>query len=130
MKSNIILVLLAVSASVFAQDSIQLKYANTITAEDLRSRLEIIASDGFEGRETGQPGQKKAANYIRDRFIDFGYKRIPEIGGYFQNFKLQLTYPDTVRLVVGADTLNFLKDMYYFPGFGDMLIETDELLYL
>ena len=112
------------------QDSIQLKYAKTITVEDLRTRLEIIASDDFEGRETGKPGQKKAAKYIRERFQEFGYKPIEKLGGYFQEFKLQLTYPDTVRLVVGTDTLKFLKDMYYFPGFGDMLIETKDLMYL
>ncbi|MCF8459983.1 MAG: M28 family peptidase [Flavobacteriales bacterium] len=119
--------------SVFAwaqKDELQLKYAETITVKDLRSRLEIIASDDFEGRETGQPGQKKAAEYIKERFQEFGYQPIEKLGGYFQPFKLQLTYPDTVKLVVGNDSLEFLKDMYYFPGFGDMLIKTENLLYL
>lgn len=106
------------------------KYANTITASDLRTRLEIIASDEFEGRETGQPGQKKAANYIRGQFQSFGYGPLEQLGGYFQPFKLQLTYPDTVKLMVGGNKSEFLKDMYYFPGFGDMLIETESLLYL
>ncbi|MCF8275463.1 MAG: M28 family peptidase [Flavobacteriales bacterium] len=112
------------------QDELQMKYAETITAKDLKSRLEIIASDDFEGRETGQPGQKKAAEYIKSQFQEFGFQPIKEIGGYFQPFKLQLTYPDTVKLVVGTDTLKFLKDMYYFPGFGDMLIKTENLMYL
>ena len=117
--------------SAFGQkDDVQLKYAQTITAEDLRTRLEIIASDEFEGRETGQPGQKKAAKYIRERFQEFGFEPIDALGGYFQEFKLQLTYPDTVKLTVGTDTLKFLRDMYYFPGFGDMLIETKDLIYL
>lgn len=123
--------LLALSFSALAQkDQIQLKYAETITAADLRTRLEIIASDEFEGRETGQPGQKKAAKYIEDRFKEFGFKPIEKLGGYQQEFKLQLTYPDTVKLIIGKDSLEFLKDMYYFPGFGDMLIETKDLLYL
>lgn len=117
--------------NVWAQkEDLQLKYAKTITAEDLRARLEVIASDEFEGRETGQPGQKKAANYIKDQFEEFGYQPIEQLGGYFQPYKLQLTYPDTVKLVVGVDTLQFLKDMYYFPGFGDMLVEAENLLYL
>ncbi|MCF8465153.1 MAG: M28 family peptidase [Flavobacteriales bacterium] len=119
-------------SSVHAQaqkDELQLKYAETITAKDLRSRLEIIASDDFEGRETGQLGQKKAAEYIKERFQEFGYQPIEKLGGYFQPFKLQLTYPDTVKLVVGNDSLEFLKDMYYFPGFGDIRIETDMLLF-
>lgn len=118
------------AVSVFAQDATQLKYAETITAKDLKKRLEIIASDDFEGRETGQPGQKKAAKYIQERFEEFGFAPIDKIGGYYQEFKLQLTYPDTVKLTIGKDTLEFLKDMYYFPGFGDMRIETDKLLFL
>lgn len=127
--SGVLWLVLTVCAAT-AQDSIQLKYAETITAKDLRSRLEIIASDEFEGRETGQVGQKLAANYIRDRFVEFGFAPVETLGGYFQEFKLQLTYPDTVKLVVGKDTLQFLKDMYYFPGFGDMVIKTEDLIYL
>lgn len=40
------------------------KYLQTITATDLKTHLEIIASDEMEGRETGSIGQKKAGNYI------------------------------------------------------------------
>ncbi|CDF79986.1 aminopeptidase [Formosa agariphila KMM 3901] len=45
------------------------KYANTITTTDLKQHLEIYASDDFEGRATGTPGQKKAANYIKAFYI-------------------------------------------------------------
>lgn len=129
-------ILVVVLMGLFAQDSlaqkdeVALKYANTITAKDLRTRLEIIASDAFEGRETGQPGQKKAAAYIRDRFKEFGFAPVEQLNGYYQPFKLQLTYPDTVKLTVGNDMLEFLRDMYYFPGFGDMLMKTKDLIYL
>ncbi len=112
------------------QDMTAVKYAKTITEKDLRSRLEIIASDDFEGRETGRPGQKKAARYISERFQEFGFEPIEKLDGYYQPFKLQLTYPDTVKLAVGNDTLKFLRDMYYFPGFGDMHITTNNLLYM
>lgn len=130
LRTTTFIALVCCAVSVFAQDATQLKYAETITAQDLKKRLEIIASDEFEGRETGQPGQKKAAKYIEERFKEFGFEPIDKVGGYFQEFKLQLTYPDTVKLTIGKDTLEFLKDMYYFPGFGDMRIETDKLLFL
>lgn len=130
LRRLLICVLVLNCISAWAQkDEVQLKYAETITVKDLRARLQIIASDDFEGRETGQPGQKKAANYIKDRFQDFGYLPIEKMGGYFQPFKLQLTYPDTVKLTIGNESLKFLKDMYYFLGFGDMRIETDMLLF-
>jgi hypothetical protein len=131
LKSLLTFSLIVCCISVWAQkDELQLKYAETITVKDLRARLEVIASDDFEGRETGQAGQKKAANYIRERFKEFGYQPIEDLGGYFQPFKLQLTYPDTVKLIVGNESAEFLKDMYYFPGFGDMTIKTENLLYL
>jgi Zn-dependent M28 family amino/carboxypeptidase len=36
----------------------------TITAEDLKKHLYIIAADSMEGRETGSAGQKKAGRYL------------------------------------------------------------------
>ena len=105
-------------------------YAETITARDLKSRLEVLASDEFEGRETGQPGQKKAAAYIQARFKEFGYAPIEQLDGYSQSFGLLMTYPDTVNLIIDTDSLRFLKDMYYFPAFGDMVINAENLLYL
>ncbi len=45
-------------------------FANTISVSDLKTLLYIIASDEFEGRETGEPGQKKAAEYIKTFYKD------------------------------------------------------------
>lgn len=45
------------------------KYASTITAEKLKSHLYIYASDEFEGRNTGEPGQKKAIKYLKDFYV-------------------------------------------------------------
>ncbi|GAB3736517.1 M28 family peptidase [Spirosoma lituiforme] len=46
----------------------QSKYAATITAADLEKHLRILAADDMEGRETGQAGQRKAAEYIAKQF--------------------------------------------------------------
>ncbi|MFV8226592.1 M28 family metallopeptidase [Christiangramia aquimixticola] len=43
-------------------------YAKTITAEELKEHLYTFASDEFEGRETGEPGQKKAAEYLKNEY--------------------------------------------------------------
>ena len=42
------------------------KYAVTITSEALKEALYTYASDEFEGRDTGEPGQKLAAEYLKD----------------------------------------------------------------
>ncbi|MGO4906414.1 M28 family metallopeptidase [Flavobacterium sp. W20_MBD1_R3] len=44
------------------------KYMNTITADELKTHLYIVASDEMEGRETGSAGQKKAGLYLIDQY--------------------------------------------------------------
>ncbi|MBP7470123.1 MAG: M28 family peptidase [Flavobacterium sp.] len=43
-------------------------YLNTITATDLKTHLQIVASDEMEGRETGSVGQKKAGTYLVNHY--------------------------------------------------------------
>ena len=52
-----------------------------------KKHLSIIASDEFEGRETGKPGAEKAANYIADEFKKLGLQA-PVNGSYFLNVPL------------------------------------------
>ncbi len=61
-----------------------LKYASTITAKDLGTHLFVYASDEFEGRNTGEPGQKKAVEYLKNFYVNQGITS--PIGGddYFQ----------------------------------------------
>ena len=40
------------------------RFAKTITEKELSEHLYIYASDEFEGRDTGEPGQKKAVEYM------------------------------------------------------------------
>ena len=66
----------------------KLKYANSIVVEDLQRHIYILASDSLQGRETGKPGQKMAANYIAKFFKEIGippYKN----NSYFQKFKVK-----------------------------------------
>ncbi|MCC8358945.1 M28 family metallopeptidase [Salinimicrobium sediminilitoris] len=68
-----------------------MEYANTITAEELKEHLYIFASDEFQGRETGEPGQKLAAEYLKKEYQsldidsplgeDDYYQEVP--GSYF-----------------------------------------------
>ena len=60
------------------------KYAETITAKDLGTHLFVYASDEFEGRNTGEPGQKKAISYLKNFYTNLGV--VSPLGGddYFQ----------------------------------------------
>ncbi|CAM1368464.1 Peptidase M28 [Tenacibaculum litoreum] len=60
------------------------KYAKTITAKDLGKHLFIYASDEFEGRNTGEPGQKKAVKYLKDFYVGQGIASPLGDDDYFQ----------------------------------------------
>ena len=50
-------------------------YMNTITVKELKEQLFVLAADDFEGRETSQPGQKKAAVYLENYYESLGLKK-------------------------------------------------------
>jgi hypothetical protein len=53
---------------VLSETDIVNKYKNTITLDDLKTHLTIVASDEMEGRETGSAGQKKAGLYMIEQY--------------------------------------------------------------
>lgn len=84
MKKNLILLtLLGFALSAYAQKNpTAVKYSKIVSAELARKHLSIIASDEFEGRETGKPGAQRAAKYIADEFKALGL--LPGVkGSYF-----------------------------------------------
>ena len=60
------------------------KYASTITSEALKEALYIYASDEFEGRRTGEPGQKKAVEFIKEFYLNNGIPSPLGNNDYFQ----------------------------------------------
>tara|TARA_B110000977_G_C11087274_1_gene495157 strand:+ start:1834 stop:3324 length:1491 start_codon:yes stop_codon:yes gene_type:complete len=100
----------------FAQDSTAINFANTINVQDLKEHLYILASDSLEGRETGQKGQKLAADYIARHFESIG---IAPYNGktYYQEFPLLKQKLEKSTLVL-KDSLVFLEDYYTSPFFG------------
>jgi Zn-dependent M28 family amino/carboxypeptidase len=89
------------------------EYAATINASELRDHLMIIASDEFEGRETGMPGQKKAAEYIANYFERL---QIAPYNGmtYFQEYPLKREMFTSTTCKVGSEEFKFIKDFYFF----------------
>ena len=112
------------SAQENTNTSIATKYAETITAEDMREDLTILASDALEGRETGKRGQKMAAAYIRAHFEELGLEGPAKSGnGYYQDVKLKTSKVGEIYLKIGDKTLTNLKEFLYY---GDAQ-NTDEI---
>lgn len=88
-------VMLGLSA-VAQQDQNAIKFGQTINAQRGRAHLSILASDEFEGRETGKKGAWMAADYIKKQFQSFGLKGPVKEGNdpYFQKVDL-VTYDVT-----------------------------------
>lgn len=110
-----------IAGSISAQlDSIALNYAASITEEDLRTHLTVLASDDYQGRDTGKEGQKMAATYLRQAFERMGIPPIPPhqgpdlVDGYFQPFELIEERIGGLDVVSHKDTLTFLKELFYF----------------
>ncbi|SDL32240.1 M28 family peptidase [Kriegella aquimaris] len=68
-----------------------IKYAESITEAELKEHLYTYASDEFEGRETGQPGQKKAIEYLKAYYQKLGIPAAKKNGDYFQDVPLELS---------------------------------------
>ena len=74
MKKLLFLSLIALGSSckngalVASKNADPTEYMRTITAEDLKKHLYIIAADSMEGRETGSAGQKKAGKYLISQY--------------------------------------------------------------
>ncbi|HLP64774.1 M28 family metallopeptidase [Flavobacterium sp.] len=60
------------------------KYINSITADELKTHLTIVASDEMEGRNTGSEGQKKAGRYLIDQYKKDGISFPPGATDFYQ----------------------------------------------
>ncbi len=93
-------------------DSIAVKFANTITPTDLKKHLLTIASKEFEGRNTGEEGQKKAANYLQHFYKSHRISTPLKNNSYFQNIATQYLKPNihssenVIAFIKGAEKPN------------------------
>lgn len=76
-------------------------YAQSITEEELKEHLYTYASDEFEGRDTGEPGQKLAVEYLKKEYVGLGIPAARSDGNYFQNVPLVIS-----KLPKGSVSIN------------------------
>jgi hypothetical protein len=93
-------------------------FAATITVEDLKFLVDTLASDAMEGRETGEAGQRMAADFIASQFRDAGLPGVADRRGYFQKIFLQRTTWKDIALKVGKTEYSNRKDFYVFHAFN------------
>jgi len=93
----------------FAQNQPPTAYADYIDTLSAKKHLQIIASDAFEGRETGKRGAERAAQYIATQFESIGLTA-PVNHTFFQSVKLTTTKFYVDHFQIGTTPFHSGKD--------------------
>ncbi len=108
------------------------RYAKTITAADLQKHLTILASDDYEGRETGTNGNVKAANYISKQFDEYILDNLAGSENFRQFVNFTFSSWDDTDVYVNGNRFRHLWDYLTYPSKNvDMpLLETKEVFFM
>jgi Zn-dependent M28 family amino/carboxypeptidase len=119
----------ALGACAQKKDATAVKYAQYISIADAKKHLSIIASDEFEGRETGKPGADKAANYLAAEFKKMGLQA-PVNGSYFLDIPLTTTTFNLKSFAVNGNALAYGKDYASLGASGTQTIKAGEIVFV
>ncbi len=115
---TLIIILHLLPDTTYAQqnpDSLALKFANTITAQELEEYLYIVASDSFAGRDTGSEGLRIAADYLINYYRMLDLDGIVEGENYLQDFTVLESRWGNTYIEVDTQKFTFIEDFYGFP---------------
>ena len=105
--------------------------ANTITAADMRKHLTILASDEYEGRETGEKGNRMAAEYISKYYDSLG---LPDVGtdGKYQKVSFTWSKWEEAAIYINKKRFKHLWDFLAFPTKNNEMpvMITDEVVFI
>ena len=104
-------------------------YAATITSQELKDHLYTYASDEFEGRETGAPGQKMAVNYIREEYKKLGIKGGMPDGTYFQEVPLEVLEVPNVNLTINGTEFKITDNFISLSSAMDGSLTASEIVF-
>tara|TARA_B100001559_G_scaffold59871_2_gene48147 strand:- start:4874 stop:5854 length:981 start_codon:yes stop_codon:yes gene_type:complete len=89
MRLAVILLLLFIS-NLYGQTDLSAKYSKSITSKELKELLYVYASDYFEGRDTGERGQKIAVDFLRNYYQKQNIEAAINTKDYFQEMILNI----------------------------------------
>jgi len=112
---NFNLIILIFSLSIgCSQENLSDKYAESITSQELTDLIYEFASDEFEGRNTGEPGQKLAVNFIKNFYKSNDISEADNTEDYFQKFLVdfsgrQVVSPDYIDIPITKEKIDWVK---------------------
>jgi hypothetical protein len=105
------------------------KYAATITSKELSEHLYTYASDEFEGRETGAPGQKKAVEYLKEHYVSLKIPSPISKKDYFQEVPLVKKESPEINFTVNGKSFKVVEDVVSVGNGYDATIDATEVVY-
>jgi hypothetical protein len=107
-----------------------LRYSELISSDSIKSYLYILASDSLEGRETGMYGQKLAADFLSNKYQQFGLEYFISDKPYQHPFNLVNKNFKNSSVLIDSDTLVLKEDYFFFPKNDFVNIEANEMVFL
>ena len=96
-RISMVFVLLLASRAA-AQAPASAAAAATISTDDVKKRIEYLASDELKGRDTPSPGLELAAEYIAREFAAFGLKPGGDANTFIQRWSFKSSKLDVAKL--------------------------------
>ncbi|MBL7782176.1 MAG: M28 family peptidase [Saprospiraceae bacterium] len=93
-------------------------YVSGIQADDARILVEALASKEMQGRETGEEGQRRAAQYIAEQFKSAGLPAKGDRNTYMQDIHLRNTSWNDISLKVNDQEFKNRTDFYVYPAYN------------
>ncbi|GLB51997.1 hypothetical protein NBRC110019_10360 [Neptunitalea chrysea] len=104
-------------------------YAESITEKDLRDILYVYASDKFEGRNTGEKGQKMAIEYLKNFYINHAISAAQSDDNYFQKVPLQVSSLPTGLVTVKNENYQVGTDLITLSSVNPKTLSENEVVY-
>ena len=96
-----------------------IQWAETITPQELKSHAYILASDSLQGRETGTPGQRMAAQYLEAEMQKLGLPRVGDNYSYAQQIAFEKSSWSRISVSVSGEEFRHLRDFYGYPALAN-----------
>lgn len=104
-------------------------YAESITAEELKTLLYTFASDEFMGRGTGEPGERLATRFLQQHYEELGVGA-PVKNNYFQNVPLIKQYAAQTDLTINGVGVKSAEDIVTTNSVPNQHITFENLVYV
>lgn len=129
MKRILALLFMPIFIQAQQADTMAIRFSKYITVEGMKKNLSVLASDEYEGRETGQKGQAMAAEYITRYYKDLGIPPLSQLKeGYQQAYPLAVFNPPELKFTVNKKTYKQPVDYYSWTNItGDTNITITDI---